>query len=256
MYKRWMFLVLLPLFVPAVARAQTPFELLPRSRVAITPLLGYRIPFTRSGVCSGMIRNGPVELDVEETVEEKRDGGAAVGGEVELRVVGPLSLVGSVAYSRPPSARSSVDGGQEPEFEPLLCPGQRPQIWLAKAGLLFRLPDPAPDRRRYRPAGFLVAAPAVVRESFREEALTADGGAGSVDHYALNLGALVVWPLGSRHFALSFGIEDYITFWNSQALEDRFVGIAAREPGQSAAVDFAFDQSHILLLRAGASLRF
>ena len=243
MTRRLLPLVLLfALVVPARADAQV-HEPLPQSRFALTPFVGYRIGFRATGDRFWEGADGLTGGRFEET----RDGGTAVGAEAELRLVGPVSAIGAFAYSRPGDVTGTIElpngtAGYQTR-------GSR--VWFARAGLAYRLPDPDPDRRRFRPAGFVFAAPALVRESSTgADLFSPDADGRSIDHWALNLGANVVAPLGSPRVAFSLGLEDFITFWDTGELERRF------ERAYGAPADFSFDQSHILLLRAGISLRF
>jgi hypothetical protein len=233
-------LVLLVLPRPADAQIHEP---LPQSRFAISPFVGYRVSFRVTGNRVWEGENGPVGGRFEET----RNGGAAVGAEAEMRLTGPFHLIGALAYSRPDSITGTIRLAQgEASYE---TDGAR--VWFARAGLAYRLPDPDPDRRRFRPAGFIFAAPALVRESSAgADLFSPDADGRSIDHWAINLGANVVAPLGSPRVAFLLGLEDFITFWNTDELERRF------ENAYGAPAHFAFDQSHILLLRAGISLRF
>ena len=248
MHSCWIVALAAALLVPGTAAAQA-FMVLPDSRVALTPFVGYRFPFSIEGTRT------LTRFDFIETAafEEDRRGGAALGAELEVRAFGLFSLVGAFAYSRPGRIEQTIETGDAL----VTVEADGPQIWFAKAGLLLRLPEPAPDRRRYRPAGFLVVAPALVRESYRTSALfepdptTPEGSSNAIHHPALNFGAAVVTPLGSPNVALSVGFEDYVTFWDTDALAERDL---ASTPGLQA--EYSYNQSHVFFLRAGLSFRF
>lgn len=236
------FVFLLSLLAPAVGEAQES-TLLPQSRLSITPIFGYRVGHTLKGqlAVSGEGLIDPVFFDVEET----RGGASTFGVQIDVRTLGPLSVTGSLVRSNPGTvAIPFFDEQQRPA----------PEVWLAKAGLSLRLPDPTPDSRSFHPAAFVTVAPAVVRETF--DPWLPSTQTETVDHFALSVGGEVVTALGIRGVALQLGVEDYITFRNMTRREDIESRNLSREFDEALVADFIYDPTHLIMLRAGLSFRF
>lgn len=245
------------LVLPAVAPAQThggfpaqpPAELVPYSRFALTPWVGVRVGYG-SGDYFAITESGD-----QYRLDEQRGGGAAVGLNAEYRIMGPLNLVGGVAYS--------VGNEDEVSVTPIDGSGavtyinNGPEIWFFKAGAQYRLPDPIPDERRFHPAAYVTVAPSLLVMDHPEiEGLDSDDVNGSTRHFGLNLGVDAVTNIGSRGLALSLGFEDYLTFWNEDRMRARdevLLGGLLEEP---VVVDYDAASANILMLRAGLSWRF
>jgi hypothetical protein len=237
---------LLALSSPAVG--QDPGQL-PMARFTITPFVGVRVPFTSS-------RQAEVIVAGEDEpfvfgFDEERGGGATAGIETALRLAGPFSLAGSFMYAG--SDDILLVTQVEDALTQLEVDG--PSVWFAKVGVSYRLPDPNPDTRRFHPAGYLTAGPALVRENYGDSPLGFEEE--SVNSWAINVGARAVQALGSRNAAFFLGFDDYVTFWNTDDFErqriERFLRL---QPGTILNADFDYDRSHILMLQAGVSLRF
>jgi hypothetical protein len=245
------------LALPAAAAAQNeggfaaepPAELVPYTRFAITPWIGFRVPYG-SGDYFVFTEEGEEQLQLD----EERGGGAAVGLDAAYQVRGPLNVIASVAYSAADEDRLTVtdeDGDQ------VFYSSNGPQIWFLKAGVQYRLPDPIPDNRRFHPAAYVSVAPALVWADWPDiEGVDNEDVTGSTRNFALNIAFDAATNLGSRGLTLTFGLEDYITFWN----EDR---IAARDEvllgglfEDTVTVDYDASAANILMLRAGVSWRF
>jgi hypothetical protein len=238
-------LLVLVLAVPTFAAAQES-PTLPRARVSVTPFTGYRIGFTTSGRLT--LSAGPDS--VSGAFDEERGGGTVVGAQLEIRAVGPVNLIGAVSYGRAGEIRITDPSTPQAGAERVSAPS----VWLAKAGLAFRLPDPVPDSRSFHPAAFVTVAPAVVREEFVPGFAGQD--AKPVNHFALSLGADVVTAIGAPWIALHIGVEDFITFWNTDERERRTEEFLFRQLQVPVNAEYTYDPSHIPLLRAGVSFRF
>lgn len=245
------------LALPAVAAAQNdggfaappPEDLVPFTRFAVTPWVGVRVGYG-SGDYFVFTESGQ-----QYRLDEDRGGGMAVGLNAEYRLRGPLNLVGGVAYSaanedevnvttvdaNPTTLRYGTDG---------------PEIWFLKAGVQYRLPDPVPDNRRFHPAAYITVAPSLVLVDHPDiDVLDNDDVSGSSKNFGLNIGVDAVSNIGSRGLALSFGLEDYITFWgdNREARDEVLLGGLFEEP---VTINYDASVANILMLRAGLSWRF
>jgi hypothetical protein len=241
MKRRWTLALAGILALPGAAAAQSepPMQ---NSRVSITPFLGARVGYTATGQMSLSTPDGAFSA----AYEEDRAGAGATGAEIDVHAWGPISVVGSLAYSR--AGRITVTEQTEQGVSRGWTEG--PTVWFAKAAVSVRLPEPEQDTRRFRPVAFLSAGPALVREDYEENLFLPTGMTKPVDSWALNIGAKAVAPLWSPRIAFMLGLEDYITFWNDGEWERRLTDLYA---GPS---DLDYQRSHILMLRTGMTFRF
>lgn len=237
------------LVLPSLAAAQAPLPnpyQLPASRFTFTPFVGAQVPY---GTGSLMFVTGS---SVVWDVQEQRAGGPLMGAEVEARVRGPVSVLGSLAYANSGDTEVTL-ASREGEVQQWRVDG--PETWMGRVALAYRLPEPDPDRRRFHPAGFLVAGPAVVRLDYDGDDVLA-GLSDASTHWGLNLGFHAATLLGSPRLALHFGLEDFLTFWDTGSLARRdqvLLGAIVEDPG---VVRYGYTHSNIVTLRAGLSLRF
>lgn len=244
------------LALPAAAAAQNeggfamqpPAELVPYTRFAITPWVGYRAPYG-SGDYFVFTEGG----DQFQLVED-RGGGAALGLDLAYRLRGPLNVVAGVGYSAADQDEltvTDVDGNE------VLFQSDGAEVWFVKAGLQYRLPDPMPDERRFHPAAFITVAPALVSVDWPDfEGIDDDNVTGTSRHFALNLGVDAVTNLGSRGLALQFSVEDYMTFWDTDRIRLRDEVLLGSLFEEAVTVDYDAASNNIFLLRAGVSWRF
>ena len=244
------------LALPAAAAAQNdggfasqpPAELVPYSRFAITPWVGFRVPYGTGEYFVFTEGGDQLQLD------EDRGGGAAVGLDAAFAVARPLSIVGSVSYSAADEDQLTVTdaSGNQRFFE-----SNGPEIWFLKAGVQYRLPDPIPDNRRFHPAAYVTVAPALVWADYADiEGLDNDDVNGSARNFALNIAFDAATNIGSRGLALSFGVEDYITFWDQDRIQARDEVLLGGLFEDNVTVEYDAAASNILMLRAGLSWRF
>jgi hypothetical protein len=246
------------LALPAAAAAQNnggfasqpPADLVPYTRFAITPWVGLRLPYGTGDYFVVTEGGDQYRLD------EDRGGGAAVGLNAEYQLRGPLNLVAGVAYTAANEDEVTVSTvGTSPTSTSYEIDGS--EMWLIKAGLQYRLPDPIPDNRRFHPAAYITVAPSLVVTDFPEiEGLDNDDVNGSSTHFGLNLGVDAVTNIGSRGLALSFGLEDYITFWDQDRIRARDEVLLEGLFEEPVTVDYDSNAANILVLRAGLSWRF
>ncbi|HEX8450535.1 MAG TPA: hypothetical protein VF647_00495 [Longimicrobium sp.] len=240
------------LALPAAAGAQTrptyspePHpQQLPHSRWAITPYVGARVPYN-TGTFFVTGANG-----AELQVEEEREGAPAVGLNADFFFRRVLGFTAGVAYSAAPQDifTFGTPGDSLPEGRFIT---DAPSMWFAKAGITARLPDPSPDDRRFHPSAFVTVAPAMI---FMGE----QAGQEATRHFALNLGADATARIGRSGFAFQIGLEDYITFWNTDDFLDRDAARFGGEPrfeGGPVAIDYNYSNANILVARFGISYR-
>ena len=244
------------LALPAAAAAQNdggfasepPPELVPYTRFAITPWVGYRVAYG-SGEYFAFTADGEQFL-----LDEDRGGGVALGLDAAYQVRGPLNVIAGVGYSAGDEDQLTVrhaDGTEE------FWQSNGPEIWFLKAGVQYRLPDPIPDNRRFHPAAYVTVAPALVWADWPEiEGVDDDDINGSTRNFALNLGFDAATNLGSRGLTLTFAVEDYITFWDQDRVRVRDEALLGALFEQDVTVEYESSANNILMLRAGVSWRF
>jgi hypothetical protein len=233
------------LALPAAAAAQDPLPpgQLPPARFSVTPFVGMRVPYSTG---DAFLFTGDGRSFA---IDEDRAGGALAGVEAEARVRGPLSVLGSVAYSNAGDYDITLTSS-EGERIPLIA--DTPDTWMAKLALAYRLPEPRPDNRRFHPAGFISAGPSLVRTNWSESELDGSGD----NHWGLNLGVHTATTLGTPRLALNLGIEDYLTFWDTDRLAAHEAALYGEFFEDTAAVDFHYSTSNLVMLRLGLSFRF
>jgi hypothetical protein len=241
--------------VPAAVQAQANPGFVPEphpnvlsfARFAVTPFVGLRVPYG-SGTYYLLFDDG-----TQFRLNEDRGGGTALGLQAEAQIAGPLNFVASGTYS---SGNEDVVHFRDGSTDLGSIRFDGPAIWFAKAGLSYRIPDPAPDTRRYHPSAAITVAPAVVFTRPRGF----DGAGAEIrrnrQHFALNLGVDAAHRIGSRGLALHLGVEDYITFWNASGMrvrDEALFGEVFEEP-----VLVVYDRTHsnLFIMRLGVSFRF
>lgn len=242
------------LALPAAAAAQNDGgfasepspDLVPYTRFAITPWVGFRVPYG-SGDYFVFTESG-----TQFQLEENRGGGAAVGLDAAYQVTGPLNVVAGVGYSGADENDLTVvdEDGAVAEFR-----ADGPEVWFVKAGFQYRLPDPIPDNRRFHPAAYVTVAPALVFMDWPDFEGFDDDVNGSARNFALNIGFDAVTNIGSRGLALSFTVEDYITFVDQDRVRVRdevLLGDFFEEP---VVINYDDSTNNILVVRAGLSWR-
>lgn len=239
-------LILLPL--PALAQFRDPN---PKPRVSLSPTVAYRFPHTAHVEASLFTSTDRGDAEFV----ERRGGAALLGGELELRLFGPLSVIGSAAFAEPATNWVSENGGGAERY-------QGPRIAMYTAGLLVRLPEPDPDFRRFPIVSSIVVAPGLVREEPRRDPLPVDHPLyvpnpwGRIDHPALNLGVRATVGLGRSPIAVQVGVSDWITFWNTTEMERQLEQAWLDAFGVPVIADYQMGPSHLFQITAGVSLRF
>jgi hypothetical protein len=231
-----------------IAQFRDPF---PYARVTISPLIGYRLPYDAR--VEGTVYTQTTATSAEFT--EERGGGTLVGGEAEVQLIGRLSTFASLLYASP-VANVVTERGRRPEQF------TGPNIWFGSVGFVLRLPEPIPDYRRFPFVTSIHAAPAIVREIPRgsrlppEHDLYVENPWETIDHFAVNAGFQATILLGTPSIALQLGVSDYITFWNSRAVERQLERAYREQLGEEIIAEYRMPVSHQFVGQAGLSLRF
>lgn len=215
---RWLFTAAVAATFSTAAAAQVPAEVPVTPRVRITPFVGVGLPLHVSGsyvlADSG---NAPRRF------REVQSGSVVAGAEVEVPLRGRFSAVGALSTS----GRGNVTTEIYSASDTTAYTFSGPRSFFARAGLRYRLPEPAVDNRRYRPSGYVTVAPAVVHQNYESgffgpfRSLTTDNSLG------LSLGADASTRLGESPFSLHFGLEDFVAL-NSQPYTRRIAALATR----------------------------
>lgn len=242
--------------LPLAASAQTGERLttedrplqLPNSTWAVTPFVGVRVPFTTGDFVV------TTESGRQFAYREERAGGAMVGLQVERRLAGPFRLVAAAAYSGSGETTYEARGSTDGTLNNAQIDG--PVMYLVRAGVGYRLPEPrAGDDRRYHPSAMVAAAPAVVWLNYDDVDGFPDLGR-TTRHLGLNLSAEATSRLGSGPLAVSLGLDGMVTFWDFDELRPRDELLFGALFEEAASVDYDYSNSLILLARLGLSYRF
>jgi len=218
---------------------------LPYSRFGITPFVGARLPFSTGAFYVFTEDGGQFRVD------QDREGGYALGLNAEARLNRSIGIIGGISYSGAGQDISQVTSASG-NADSLQIDG--PTFWFAKAGLSWRLPDPIRDTRRFHPSALITIAPAVVITDYAE----VDGFpelSETSTSFALNLGADAMARLGRGNWAITLGLEDYITFWNEDDIVERESFIWNELTGQPVQLDLDYGTSNIWMVRFGVSYR-
>lgn len=242
------------LALPAAAAAQNdgafgsepPPELVPYTRFAITPWIGFRVPYG-SGNYFVFTESG-----TQFRLDEDRGGGAAVGLDAALRIAGPVNVVAGVGYSGADQNELNI---LDEDGNLLTFQSDGPEVWFVKAGVQYRLPDPIPDNRRFHPAAYITVAPALVFMDWPEFEGFDDNVNGNTRNFALNIGFDAVTNIGTRGLALSFTVEDYLTFLDEDRIRVRDETLLGEFFEEPVVIDYDESTNNILVLRAGLSWR-
>jgi hypothetical protein len=223
----------------------------PNAVLAITPYFGLRSPLLSDQRTTVVV---PGDFPRAFDLQGQHAGGGIAGAEAELRF-GAVGIVGSLAVSNPDKFLIT---SQTPQGAIAQMHADGPSVYFARAGISYRFPDPGSEdgMRKYRPAAFITIGPAVLREDYRDGPLALPNADNTIDNWALAISLKGVQTLGTNRLAVHFGIDDYVTFWDQDDAErqrlERFLNLA---PGTVIDAAFDYDETHIILVHLGLSLR-
>jgi hypothetical protein len=234
------------LAAPALASAQGTLDprqtgpQLPYARFALTPFIGFRAPLTTGQ--ENLFVNG--ETVSSNSITHERGGAFLAGVEGEYRFARQWSAVGSFARSARGTDVFTTTSGTAVDS----LAGHGDRFTFYKLGVSYRIPDPANDARRFHPGGFIVVAPALVHMD--------RPGFDGVTNPAVNLGIAATAPIGaSRRLAFQIGLDDYVTWWDTDKLEEQD-HLLYSTPTEAVVVDYSYSMSNLFVVRLGASFRF
>ena len=99
-----------------------------------------------------------------------------------------------------------------------------------------------------------IAGPAFLRESPQDNPLASPIFQESLNHWGANFGIEAEIPTAWQSLSLVAGVEDFVVFWNDVEAARRVDRFAAQDGFVTETV-IDTDPSHMLVLRAGLSLR-
>jgi hypothetical protein len=215
-------------------------------RIRVTPYAGFLPAVERP---ESWVHNSGSEntfLDVNYTLAS----GNAFGLLGEVTVHGPWSaLVGGMYGSRGESEFQIVDTGEQFQIN-----GSR--FVFVRAGASYTLREKESELTLRRLSASVFAAPFYMREMPRSElGFSSAEVFDASNHFGLNLGVSGELPFAQDRMSLQVGVEDYATWFSSDALKrlpDAFFN--DNSPGSSTRVET--NVAHQWLLRAGLSYRW
>lgn len=226
----------------------------PWPRVSITPFMGFRVGFDRE-IEEIVVTDSEFETQAivisESLVDE--EGTTVPGLEVDFRVAGPISVVGSVVYD--PGGTGILRVLTE-EVSQILSV-ESPESLLGKVGVGIWLRESEPDLRLSRPNAQIFFGVAV-REMDGLDTPgvdVADGLDESSTSWGANFGFKGETPIWRDRLVFQFGVEDYWTFWDDE-LAERHIESTRGEFGDFVRASVESTSSHLFLIRAGVSLQF
>jgi hypothetical protein len=229
----------------SLLNGEPPPERLPESRFSVTPYVGARIPFTTGDIVLADNQGNTYLLAYQ------RGGGPMAGVDVTARVTGPFHFIVGGAYSASRTDVVRLADASGDSLDERSTDG--PAVWFARAGMQVRLADPTPDNRRFHPSALITVAPALVHTDFGDSSVGDDGSTS----FALNLGADAAARIGrSDRWSFSVGLQDYLTFINTDNFAARDAVIGEALLGGPVTVDYHYSSSNILTARFGVSYRF
>lgn len=173
-------------------------------RVMFTPIIG-----VRGAVQSGGDRVGVAVGDLVASRFEwgsKAGGGIAVGGEIDIRFLGPLGVAGMGLYLGADDIRYLTEVNRRVVSEGFW---RGPEVAVVAAGLSIELPGLAEG-----PAGFLMFGPALVRQDYSGSVFNVSSLDPAVDSYGAWIGYRGLFETGVPWAAFSLTVEDIVPFWD------------------------------------------
>jgi hypothetical protein len=172
--------------------------------------------------------------------------GTAVGLNLEVPLTGRFGVTAAGAYA----ARDRTIFTVETDM-PYQIDGNH--VYLGRAGLIMHLMEDPSELVLRRTNASVFAGATAMHERPRNTLGTADF-IESGTHYGINLGASASLPFGGGRFAVQVGVEDNIIWWNRSQLANLAHEYFGR-PGDVTQTTVTTPVSHVVLLRAGLSLR-
>ena len=234
---------------PAAASAQLmPLQDDPAQhpRVRISPWLGWMPAVTRT---EEWVNSDGAGTNTFVDVDYTLDDGYAGGVNVEVQVHGPWNIFGGAVFA----TRGDSEFAMRDSTDAFEINGSR--FIAVRAGLSYVLTQRESELVMRRLSGSVHAAPFYMREMPRAETGFDDSPVfRDAGHFGLSLGATGELPFATDRLALQLGVDDYITFWNDDALA-RLPAAFFDDAGTGTVSRVESDVSHQWVVRAGVSLR-
>lgn len=211
-------------------------------RFRITPFIGHMPALERT---EDWTFNDGTEIVQVRTVQDLPRA-TVVGLNLDLPLTGRFGLTAAGAYSTRDRTIFEVESDM-----PYQIDGS--ETYIARAGLIMHLAEEPSELVLRRTNASLFAGAVAMHERPRNELGTAEFIEKGT-HYGVNLGASASLPFGADRFAVQVGIEDNIIWWNKRQLAGLAFEYLGR-PGDVTQTTVSTPVSHVLLLRAGLSLR-
>ena len=215
-------------------------------RMRISPWIGWLPAVTRT---EEWVNSNGAGTNTFVDIEYTLDDGYAVGFNVDVRVHGPWNAFGGAMFA----TRGDSEFAMRDSTDAFEINGSR--FLALRAGASYVLSQRDSEMALRRLSGSVHVAPFYLREMPRAEIGFDDSAVfqGS-DHFGLSVGATGELPFATDRLALQVGVDDFITFWNDDALarlpaaffDDEATGTVSRVES---------DVSHQWLVRAGISIR-
>jgi hypothetical protein len=213
-------------------------------RVRITPFVGQAPTVTRTEHLT--INEGGTSASGDFDV--RLGSGITSGLIVDVRALERFSFVASGAWvSRGRTVGNSIVNG-DPEQH------LGANYIMARAGMAMRLREPISELQRRQLSASVFAGPAYVREMPKNDPFLPGSAQRNASYWGANFGLNADIPLGWEALSLQAGDEDYVFWWNGEELGHRRDIMLATQ-GYNTTTFVEADASHMLLFRAGLSLR-
>lgn len=237
------------LFVPTGANAQqmatTTFGW---PRLSVTPFIGFRVGYDRDH--DEIVRGEGGEVLVASRTESEVEGAPVFGVEIDGRVAGPLSIQAAIGFD--PASDATVSSHATNGLQ--VYRAETASSWFGKAGVGIWLREPDPDSRLHRPTANIFAGVAARRIEPNDFANIEGDFEDPYTTWGANLGFKGETPIWNR-LVFQFAAEDYWTFWNDEKIARATEAVFLAE-GTPVSVEVSQDASHLVVLRAGLSIRF
>lgn len=213
-------------------------------RVRITPYIGAAPTVSRTERWAidngGLVSYGRLETDL--------GAGPALGLAVDARLADRFGLIFSGNYiNRGDTRQYSADDG-------VFFEAEGSTFLTAKAALALRLFEPQSEMQLRRLTASVYAGPAWIYEMPSDAPSAGPSFTDNISHWAANVGVDANVPFAAGKFELQLSVEDYYTFWNASALAEQ-IDNASTGQGFTTTSSVEVDNSHMLLIRAGLSIR-
>jgi hypothetical protein len=214
-------------------------------RIRLTPFVGQAPTVSRNErwalVNGDEVSIGDFDVDL--------GAGPAIGASLEFQVVDRFALIGSGMF---------INRGQTREFSSIdseFFVSEGSNFLVGKVAAALRLRESASEMQLRQLTATIFAGPALLHEMPKDDAAVNPALLESVTHWGASFGVDAEIPMGQGPLSLQLGFEDFYTFWNTNELAARN-DRAFAELGLTTESALEADASHMILIRAGMSIRF